>query len=109
MFETKYFLTCSWKKMQRMSGSDWQYINQPTSIVGCTQSFSQANQTRVLKFVHQIFSNFSCMFLNPNLNYSCSNLLAMRNGSPGTSKKSILLPKIVLTFHYLNKLFKCID
>ena len=24
---------------------------------------------------------------------------------PGTSKKSILLPKIVLTFHCLNKLF----
>ena len=34
------------------------------------------------------------------------NSLLLRGGSlPGTSKKSIMLPKIVLTFHCLNKLF----
>ena len=48
------------------------------------------------------FSNFSCMFLNPN-NYNCSNLLDLRNIQEQV--KNILLPIIVLTFHCLNKLF----
>jgi hypothetical protein len=43
-------------------------------------------------------SNFSCMFLNPN---NCSNSLDLKNLQEQV-KKSILLPKIVLTFHCLN-------
>ena len=39
------------------------------------------------------------------MNSNCSNLLYMRNLQEQV-KKSILLPKIVLTFHCLNKLFK---
>ena len=47
------------------------------------------------------------MFLNPkkksNFNSNCSNLLCRYEKPSGTSQKSILLPKIVLTFHCLNK------
>ena len=45
-----------------------------------------------------LFSNFSSMFLNPNIFF-------IYEKSPVTSLKSIMLPKIVLTFHCLNKLF----
>ena len=52
------------------------------------------------------FFNLSCMFLKPNilsnLNYNCSNTLDMTILSRN-KLKSILLPKIVLTFHCLNK------
>ena len=55
-------------------------------------------------------SNFSCRFLNPNYffsnwNYSFSNVLLDMRNLQEQVKKSILLPKIVLTFHCLNKLF----
>ena len=40
----------------------------------------------------------------PNLNYNCSNLLDMGNLQE-LIQKSILLTKIVQTFHFLNKLF----
>ena len=53
------------------------------------------------------FPNFSCMFLNPNifsnLNSNCSNFLYMRNLQEQVKKHSVT--KIVLTFHYSNKLF----
>ena len=49
------------------------------------------------------FSNFSCMFLNPNIffnfNYNCSHLKDMRNLQE-QFQKSILLPKTILTFHF---------
>ena len=57
---------------------------------------------RLPKSFEQItFYNFSCIILNTNIfsNYN-------RSEKPkGTNLKSILLPKIVLTFHCLNKLF----
>ena len=61
------------------------------------------------KCVVQIFSNFSCMFLNPNnfsnLNSNCSfKFLGIRNLQEQV-KKAFCLPKIVLTFHCLNKFF----
>ena len=46
------------------------------------------------------FSNLSCMFLNPNIFFQLSNILDMRNLQEQV-KKSILLPKIVLTFYCL--------
>ena len=42
-------------------------------------NFLQANQYGTLNNMKWYFSNFSCMFLNPNLNSNCSNLLSMRN------------------------------
>ena len=61
-----------------------------------------------MRLQKDFFSNFSCMFLNPNffsnLNLNCSNSLDMRNFQEQV-KKSILSSKIVLTFHCLNKLF----
>ena len=54
-----------------------------------------------------IFSNFSCMFLYPfffsKSNMNCSNLLDMINPQEQI-KIRILLPKIVLAIHCLNKL-----
>ena len=61
---------------------------------------------------HQsIFSNFSCIFLNPNiffsnLNSNCSNLIAMKNLQEQVEKPFCYVPKIVLTFHCLNRLFR---
>ena len=53
------------------------------------------------------FSNFSNMFLNPNifsnLNSNCSNILYLRNVQEKVKNCSV--SKIVLTFHCLNKLF----
>ena len=55
-----------------------------------------------------VFSNFSCMFLNPNnfsnLNFDCLNLLYLKNLLEQV-KKTIMLPKNVLTSHCSNKLF----
>ena len=70
---------------------------------------SSAKHSTFTSNLTKVFSNFSCMFLNPNvvvfnLNYNCSNLLDMRNLQEQV-KKNIRLPKIVLTFHCLNKLF----
>ena len=48
-----------------------------------------------------LVSNFAFF---SNLNSNCSDLLDLRNLKE-QGKKSILLPKIVLTFHCLNKLF----
>ena len=66
---------------------------------------------RSLKMCHNsgyFFSNFSCMFLNPNIfsnmNSNCSNLLDRRNLQEQV-KKALCYQKIVLTFHCLNKLF----
>ena len=54
------------------------------------------------------FSNFSCMFLNPN-NFFLFELWLFQfiwcEKPSGTSWKRILLPKIVLTFYCLDKLF----
>ena len=55
------------------------------------------------------FSNFSCMFLNhniffSNLNSNSSTFLGMRNLQEQVKKHSFK-PKIVLTFHCLNRLF----
>ena len=65
------------------------------------------------KCVVQIFSNFSCMFLNPNnfsnLNSNCSfKFLGIRNLQEQV-KKAFCLPKIVLTFHCLNKIFRSLE
>ena len=55
-----------------------------------------------------VILTFSACFDIPiffsNLNSNCSSLLVLRNLQEQV-KKSILLPKIVLTFHCLNKLF----
>ena len=61
-----------------------------------------------------VFSNFSCMFVNPNifsnLNLNCSNLLDMRNLQEQVKKafcyQWYFFTKIVLTFHCLNKSLK---
>ena len=59
------------------------------------------------------FSNFSCMFLNPN-NFSNLNsnwsfkFLGIRNLQEQV-KKAFCLPKIVLTFHCLNKIFRSLE
>ena len=47
---------------------------------------------------------FSIQIIFSNLNYNCSNLLDLKTSR--NRLKSILLPKIVLTFHCLNKLFQ---
>ena len=52
------------------------------------------------------FSNFSCMFLNPNMNYNCSNLLDTRNLKEQV-KKAFYYHKFVLTFQRLNVWIKC--
>ena len=62
----------------------------------------------VLSLSENTFSNFSCMFLNPNifsnLNSNWSKSLDTRNLQE-PAEKSIMVPKIVLTFHSLKKLF----
>ena len=53
------------------------------------------------------FSNFSCVFLNPNIFFPIWILIVLIYYKWETSRnklKSILLAKIVLTFHLLNKL-----
>ena len=61
------------------------------------------------KIKKKLFSRFSCRFLISvifsNLNYNCSIFWDLTK-PPGAILKSNLLPKIVLTFHCLNKLGK---
>ena len=69
--------------------------------------FKEYGRFKSYEVIHNVrknkFSNFSCMFLNPNifcnLNLNWSNLLGLRNFQEQVKTHS------VLTSHYLNKLF----
>ena len=58
-------------------------------------------------FIFKLFLHVSkYQYFFSNLNFYCSNLLYVYEKPPGTSWKSNLLPKIVLTFHCLSKLLR---
>ena len=61
-----------------------------------------------MKCIPPIFLTFPAGFLIPiffsNMNSNCSNLLDTSNLQEQV-KKSILLPKVVLTFHCVKKMF----
>ena len=70
-----------------------------------------SNSERSEQFlVTECFSNFSCMFLNPNIFFSIWILIVLIYNTWETSrnklKKHSFTLKIVPTFHCLNKLFQ---
>ena len=67
-----------------------------------------AKMHRTLRAGKKSFSNFSCVFLNPNNFFPICIIIVLIYYIWEISRnklKRILLPKIVLTFHCLNKLF----
>ena len=70
-----------------------------------SQRFQQEFISSKAIFIFYFFQHVSkFQYFFSNLNSNCPNLLDMRNLQEQV-EKNILLPKIVLTFHCLNKLF----